>query len=49
MYVFNLPQNKNVNYINIKLQMLKMLIKTILSSIKVGPKGSPLPGSIFLV
>lgn len=50
MDVFNLPQNKNFNnYRNIQLQILAMLIKTILSTTNMGPMGSPLLGSIFLV
>lgn len=48
MDVLSVPENKNFNnYRNIKLQIVAMLIKTILSTIKVGPMGSLL-GSIFL-
>lgn len=49
MDVLNVPENKNFNnYGNIKLEILAMLIKTILSAVKAGPMGFLL-GSIFLV
>lgn len=49
MAMLSLPDNKNFNnYRNIKLQILAILTKTILT-IKIGPMGPILIGSISLV